>query len=49
MVMGLMLGLGLAFFIEYLDNTIKSPEEVEHYFKIPLAGSCAGPYCQRTS
>jgi capsular exopolysaccharide synthesis family protein len=38
MVMGLMLGLGLAFFIEYLDNTIKSPEEVEHYFNIPLLG-----------
>jgi capsular exopolysaccharide synthesis family protein len=37
-VMGLMLGLGLAFFIEYLDNTIKSPEEVEHYLKVPLMG-----------
>ena len=37
-VIGLMLGLGLAFFVEYLDNTIKSPEEVEHYFKIPLLG-----------
>jgi capsular exopolysaccharide synthesis family protein len=37
-VIGLMLGLGLAFFIEYLDNTIKSPEEVEHYFNIPLLG-----------
>ena len=37
-VIGLMIGLGLAFFIEYLDNTIKSPDEVEHYFKIPLLG-----------
>ena len=37
-VIGLMLGLGLAFFIEYLDSTIKSPEEVEHYLNIPLLG-----------
>ena len=37
-VIGLMLGLGLAFLFEYLDNTIKSPEEVEQYLKIPLLG-----------
>ncbi len=37
-VIGLMLGLGLAFFFEYLDNTIKSPDEVESFFKIPLLG-----------
>ena len=41
-VIGLMLGLGLAFFIEYLDNTIKSPEEVEPYFKVPLLGVVLG-------
>jgi capsular exopolysaccharide synthesis family protein len=38
MVIGLMLGLGLAFLFEYLDNTIKTPEEVEQYFPIPLLG-----------
>jgi len=37
-MIGLILGLGLAFLIEYLDNTIKSPEEVEQYLKIPLLG-----------
>jgi capsular exopolysaccharide synthesis family protein len=33
-----MLGLGLAFLFEYLDNTIKIPDEVESYFKVPLLG-----------
>ncbi len=37
-VIGLMLGLGLAFLFEYLDNTFKSPEEVEQFLKIPLLG-----------
>jgi capsular exopolysaccharide synthesis family protein len=37
-VLGLMIGLGLAFLIEYLDSTIKSPEEVEQFLKIPLLG-----------
>jgi len=41
-VIGLMLGLGLAFFVEYLDNTIKSPEEVEPYFRVPLLGVVLG-------
>ncbi|MBN2467642.1 MAG: polysaccharide biosynthesis tyrosine autokinase [Deltaproteobacteria bacterium] len=37
-VVGLTLGVGLAFFLEYLDNTVKSPEEVERYLNIPLLG-----------
>ena len=37
-ISGLTLGLGLAFFFEYLDNTVKSPEEVERYLSIPLLG-----------
>ena len=37
-IVGLGLGLGLVFFLEYLDNTIKSPEDVEEYLKIPLLG-----------
>ena len=35
---GLTLGIGLAFFLEYLDYTIKTPNDVEHYLKIPLLG-----------
>jgi len=38
-VVGLMLGIGLAFFLEYLDNTIKLPDEVKDYLKIPYLGS----------
>jgi capsular exopolysaccharide synthesis family protein len=38
MVVGLTLGVGLAFFFEYLDNTIKTPEDIEHYFKLPFLG-----------
>jgi capsular exopolysaccharide synthesis family protein len=28
-------GVGLAFLLEYLDNTLKTPEEVEHYLRLP--------------
>jgi len=38
LIIGLTLGIGLAFFLEYLDNTIKTPEEVERYLKIPFLG-----------
>ena len=38
LITGLTLGIGLAFFFEYLDNTIKTPDEVERYLKIPLLG-----------
>lgn len=37
-VLGLTLGVGLAFFIEYLDNTIKLPDEIKDYLKIPYLG-----------
>ncbi len=37
-LLGLMLGIGLAFFLEYLDNTLKTPEEVERYFHLPSFG-----------
>jgi len=29
LMLGLMGGLGLAFFLNYLDNTVKTPEDVE--------------------
>ena len=31
-------GIGLAFFLEYLDNTIKTPEDIERVLKLPLLG-----------
>ncbi len=37
-ILGLFIGIGLAFFLEYLDNTIKRPEDVERYLGIPLLG-----------
>ena len=37
-IVGLVAGIGLAFFFEYLDNTIKVPEDVKRYIKIPYLG-----------
>jgi capsular exopolysaccharide synthesis family protein len=37
-VVGLFFGLGLAFFFEYLDNTVKTPEEVEQMIRLPSFG-----------
>ncbi|MCP4265140.1 MAG: polysaccharide biosynthesis tyrosine autokinase [Candidatus Brocadiaceae bacterium] len=37
-LLGLFIGIGLAFFIEYLDDTIKKPEDVEQFLSIPLLG-----------
>ncbi|GAB4489870.1 MAG: exopolysaccharide regulatory tyrosine autokinase VpsO [Thermodesulfovibrionales bacterium] len=38
LILGLLGGVGVAFFVEYLDNTIKSPEEIEQRFNIPVLG-----------
>jgi capsular exopolysaccharide synthesis family protein len=38
LVLGLFGGIGLAFFIEYLDNTIKTPEEAEERLGLPMLG-----------
>ena len=35
-ILGLFGGIGLAFFFEYLDNTVKTPEDVEEKFDIPV-------------
>ncbi|MBW1698688.1 MAG: polysaccharide biosynthesis tyrosine autokinase [Deltaproteobacteria bacterium] len=48
-VVGLMLGVGLAFFLEYLDNTIKVPDEIKSFLRVPFLGpvpafSTAGDY-----
>ncbi len=38
-ILGLFGGLGLAFFFEYLDNTVKTPEDIEDRFDIPVIGT----------
>jgi succinoglycan biosynthesis transport protein ExoP len=35
---GLVTGVGLAFFFEYLDNTIRVPEDIKRHFNIPYLG-----------
>jgi capsular exopolysaccharide synthesis family protein len=37
-IVGLFGGVGMAFFVEYLDNSIKSPEEVEARTGLPVLG-----------
>ncbi len=37
-VIGLFLGVGMAFFFEYLDNTVKVPEDVEEAAGLPSFG-----------
>lgn len=38
LIVGLMAGVFLAFFLEYLDNTIKTPDEVEKLLRLPVLG-----------
>ena len=38
-IIGLLLGIGLAFLIEYFDKTIKNPEDVEQYLGLPVLGT----------
>ena len=47
-VIGLFLGVGLAFFLEYLDSTIKSPDEVEDLIHLPSFGLVPEISCERT-
>lgn len=37
-VVGLFASVGLAFFLEYLDTSIKTPDEVERYLGLPVLG-----------
>jgi capsular exopolysaccharide synthesis family protein len=37
-IVGLFLGVGLAFFVEYFDNTVKMPEDVEELIRLPSLG-----------
>ena len=36
---GLALGVGMAFFLEYLDNSIKSTSDIEKYVQLPTLGT----------
>ena len=38
-VTGLMIGLGIAFLLEYLDDTIRSPGDVKHALNLTLLGA----------
>jgi exopolysaccharide transport family protein len=38
LLLGLSLGIGLAFFQEYLDNSIKAPEDVNRFLNLPTLG-----------
>jgi len=38
-LLGLLVGVGLAFFQEYLDNSLKSPEDVSRYLTLPTLGT----------
>jgi succinoglycan biosynthesis transport protein ExoP len=37
-VIGLLLGVGLAFFFEYLDNTVKTSDDIEQLIRLPSFG-----------
>ncbi len=38
-VLGLFGGFGMAFFLEYIDNTVKSPADIEEKTSLPVLGS----------
>lgn len=37
-IIGLILGIGLAFFLEYLDDTLRHPEDMEKLTRLPVLG-----------
>ncbi len=37
-VVGLMVGVGLSFLLEYLDNTIKTEQDIENLLELPVMG-----------
>ncbi|MDQ0232743.1 YveK family protein [Metabacillus malikii] len=39
LVVGLMAGVGLAFLLEYLDNTLKNEQDVENQLGLPVLGA----------
>lgn len=41
LVVGAMAGVGLAFLLEYLDNTVKTEQDVEKLLELPVLGAIA--------
>ena len=39
---GLVAGIGLAFFVDYLDNRIKNPDEIKHFLGLSFLGLVPG-------
>src|SRR5262249_61770387 len=39
LIVGLGLGIGMAFFLEYLDNSIKSTGDIEKFVQLPTLGT----------
>jgi capsular polysaccharide biosynthesis protein len=39
LVVGLMMGVGIAFLLEYLDNTIKTEQDIEQTLGLPVLGA----------
>jgi capsular polysaccharide biosynthesis protein len=38
-VVGVMIGVGLAFLLEYLDNTVKTEQDIEKLLELPVLGA----------
>ncbi|MFJ7991183.1 YveK family protein [Peribacillus frigoritolerans] len=38
-VVGVMAGIGLAFLLEYMDNTVKDEDDIERLLELPILGS----------
>lgn len=38
-VLGILVGIGLAFLLEYLDNTLKTEEDIEKHLQLPVLGA----------
>ncbi|MCA1048642.1 capsular biosynthesis protein [Priestia aryabhattai] len=38
LVIGLMIGIGVSFLLEYLDNTIKTEQDIENILELPIMG-----------
>lgn len=41
LVVGLMTGVGLAFLLEYMDNTVKTEQDIEKLLDLPVLGTIA--------
>ncbi|HET9063898.1 MAG TPA: GNVR domain-containing protein, partial [Candidatus Binatia bacterium] len=39
LILGLLGGVGLSFFQEYVDDSIRTPDEVERYLRLPMLGA----------